>query len=107
VEHPIIPRLKGRSSGTTKKGGHPATRLETNQDPSYHALWFDDSSGLLIGVGHYWMLKDYTAFDGVQIPQVIELSRKGGTIIFKVDSVEHNRLIPNTFLERPTVVSGS
>ena len=53
------------------------------------------------------MLKDYAAFDGVKIPQVIELSRKGGTIILKVDVVEHNQQIPTAFLTRPAEISGN
>jgi len=80
-----------------------ATSVSTDRDDTYYALWFDDSSGMLIRMGNYWTLSDYQSMDGVQIPTLIDQSRKGGHTVLEVKTVMHNQEISDSLLRRPEV----
>jgi hypothetical protein len=59
-------------------------------DPAHYALSFDVETGLLLGIGYYWYLRDYREVDGVKVPQRVMVSRKGGSTTFVFDMVAHN-----------------
>jgi hypothetical protein len=59
-------------------------------DPAYYALAFDVETGLLCGIGYYWLVEDYRKVDGITIPHRVSLSRKGGSTTLVFDLIDHN-----------------
>ena len=43
-----------------------------------YPLVFDKETGLLVQLGHHRILEDYRTVDGISMPYVIKISRKGG-----------------------------
>jgi len=85
--------------GTQELRGHTAYVLES---PSLHRpLFFDTTSGLLIGFGHNWEIHDYREVDGVLFPYKIHMSRKGGSTVYEFETVEHNVEIDDSIFVMP------
>jgi len=59
-------------------------------DVETHRLSFDSESGLLVRLGFNRELRDYREFDGVLLPARVAYSRKGGSSVYYVESVDHN-----------------
>lgn len=78
-----------RPAGTRTVDGRLKYILESDLDPAYYALQFDVETGLLTGIGYYWTLSDYRLVDGVLLPFRIHKSRKGGSTVWEIDTVEH------------------
>lgn len=73
-------------------------------DPTHYALSFDVETGLLVGIGYYWYLRDYREVDGVKFPHHVMMSRKGGSTTFVFDLVDHNLPLEETLFSVPTSV---
>ncbi len=72
------------------------------KSPELHRpLFFDTTTGLLIGFGDNWEIHDYRAVDGVLFPHRIILSRKGGSTTYEFDQVEHNVEINDSLFSMP------
>mgnify|MGYP006865009216 CR=1 FL=1 len=76
------------------------TGVRTDRDSTYYTLWFDNETHLLNHIGYHWNLKNYKKVDGVKIPHLIEAGRKGGAILFQMDTIHHNIPIPDSILFR-------
>ncbi len=85
-----------------KLNNHAMTGLFSDQDTTYFSLWFDEHSGYLAGIGHYWTLMDYRDVDGIRFPHRIEMSRKGGVTSLQIDTIIHNHTFSDSLLDRPT-----
>jgi hypothetical protein len=73
---------------TQEVRGHTVYVLES---PALHRpLFFDTTTGLLIGFGHNWEIHDYRRIDGVLFPFKIHMSRKGGSTVYEFETVWHN-----------------
>lgn len=75
--------------------------LYNDRDLTYYALWFDRETGLIGQIGYHWNLKDYQEVDCVLIPHLIEEGRKGGSILYRIDKVQHNVQTIDSLLQRP------
>jgi len=53
-------------------------------------LVFDKETGLLVQLGHHRILENYRNVDGIMMPFVIKISRKGGMSTLKVDGITLN-----------------
>jgi len=86
-------------NGTQQVRGHTVHVLES---PACHRpLFFDTTSGLLIGFGHNWEIHDYREVDAVLYPHRIHMSRKGGSTVYEFDMVEHNVEIEDSLFVMP------
>lgn len=70
-------------------------------DPLYYTLYFDVASGLLTGIGHYWILADWRDAGGVLFPHRIVCGRKGGSTTFVYDQVYHNEILDDAMFAPP------
>jgi hypothetical protein len=76
--------------GIDSRGGHTLYTVDIDGDIS-HRLGFDVDSGLLTHLGYNRELRDYREIDGVLMPTVVVISRKGGSSTFILDAVSHNQ----------------
>jgi hypothetical protein len=65
-------------------------------------LFFDTTSGLLIGIGHNWEIHDYREVDGILFPYRISESRKGGSTTFVFEEVKHNIPVSDSLFAVPS-----
>ncbi|UCC45564.1 MAG: hypothetical protein JSU65_06505 [Candidatus Zixiibacteriota bacterium] len=86
--------------GTQDVQGHAVYVLKSPQ--LHRPLFFDTTTGLLIGFGHNWEIHDYNEVDGVLFPHRVHLSRKGGSTVYEFERVEHNVEIDNSLFVMPT-----
>lgn len=70
-------------------------------DPLHYTLYFDVASGLLSGIGHYWILGDWRDAGGVLFPHKIVCGRKGGSTTFVYDQVYHNEILDEAMFAPP------
>jgi hypothetical protein len=52
--------------------------VPAGMDPDYHALHFDEETGLLVQIGNYVTIEGWREVDGVLFPETLKCSRKGG-----------------------------
>lgn len=84
---------------TQQVRGHTVYVLKS---PELHRpLFFDTTTGLLIGFGHNWEIHDYREVDGVLFPHRVHLSRKGGSTVYEFEQVEHNTKIDDSLFSMP------
>ena len=89
-------------TGREKVGEREAWVLESaDLEKAHHALYFDIETGLLIRIGYYWDLSDYREVDGVKLPFLISMSRKGGKSVYTFDEIIHNEPMNDTFFAMP------
>ena len=72
-------------------------------DPLHYTLYFDVATGLLTGIGHYWVLDDWRDAGGVLFPHRIVCSRKGGSTSFVYDGVFHNATLQEGMFASPEI----
>lgn len=85
--------------GTQHVRGHAVYVLKS---PELHRpLFFDTTTGLLIGFGHNWEIHDYIEVDGVLFPHKVHLSRKGGSTVYEFEQVEHNVEVDSSMFAMP------
>ncbi len=82
--------------------GHTVYVLKS---PELHQpLFFDTTTGLLIGIGHNWEIHDYREVDGVLFPHRVHLSRKGGSTVYEFSEVKHNVMVNDSIFTMPTAM---
>jgi hypothetical protein len=82
--------------------------LESSRlDPTHHAMYFDVETGLLVGIGYYWYLRDYREVDGVKLPHSVVMSRKGGSTTMVFDLIAHNLPLEQSLFAVPPSGPGS
>ncbi len=94
-----FPEMKLRSATTLE--GRTAYQVSIDDDVS-HTLHFDAETGLLVWLGYNRYLNDYRDVDGVLFPFRYEISKKGGSSTYFIDSVEHNVPIDDAEFTPPT-----
>jgi hypothetical protein len=70
---------------------------------AHYALYFDVDTGLLVRIGYYWDLKEYSKVDGVKFPFRVEMSRKGGSSTYEFHLVSHNLPLEDVIFSLPAV----
>jgi hypothetical protein len=85
--------------GTEQVRGHTVYALRSPQ--LHRPLFFDTTTGLLIGFGHNWEIHDYIEVDGILFPHKVHLSRKGGSTVYEFERVEHNVEIDDSLFTMP------
>ncbi len=86
-------------NGTKQIRGYTVYVLES---PEFHRpLFFDTTSGLLIGFGHNWELHDYRKAGDILFPHRIVMSRKGGSTTIEFDQVEHSVEVSDSLFTMP------
>jgi hypothetical protein len=90
-----------RMRGVSTVEGRSAYQVAIDDDVS-HTLHFDAETGLLVWLGYNRYLGDYREVDGVLFPFRYEISRKGGSSTYVIDSVEHNVPIDEAEFAAPT-----
>jgi len=91
-----------RVVGTSTLDGRLAYRVAIDDDRS-HDLFFDAETGLLVRLGYNRELGDYREVDGVLVPFIMALSRKGGSSTYVVESVEHNVALDDSLFAVPKI----
>jgi hypothetical protein len=69
--------------------------------PEYYTLYFDIESGLLVGIGYHWEVRDYRDVDGVMFPHRIVCGRKGGATTFDILEMQNNAVTDDSLFEMP------
>jgi hypothetical protein len=88
--------------GTAEVNGVQAFVLKPDSlKPAHNTLYFDTESGLLIRIGYFWTIEDYREVDGVLFPHRISTSRKGGSTVYKFETVMHNVAMRDSLFVMP------
>jgi len=85
--------------GTTRLREMVVYSLES---PALHRpLFFDTTTGLLVGFGYNWEIHNYREVDGILFPHRAIESRKGGSTIFEFSEVRHNEAVDDSIFVMP------
>jgi len=72
------------------------------ESPALHRpLFFDTTTGLLVGFGYNYEVHDYREVDGVLYPHRVSESRKGGSTTYVFDEVRHNEPVDDSIFVMP------